>query len=339
MYKLVKTGKKNITVRIVADSTDTVNRITTFELEYPRFIHSELMTHRLFSRNAMSSRAIPVKTMIQQVRNSPAEPVFWGMNQPGMQAQHSCTNLVNIQGTDYTNEEAWKECANIIADLANSFDSANYHKQITNRLLEPFQMMKTIVTGTEFANFFWLRCDPDAQPEIRELAELMMAAYIENTPKVLRPGDWHAPYVETEHDNGEILYFVEEPGEATTIKKYIQKDEAIAISSSCCAQVSYRKLDATYNKAMDIYDKLLSGRKVHASPFEHQATPMNNPEQNIYEGKVHIQDGVTHIDTNCDAWSGNLKGWIQHRQLLKNHTLWDFSELDSSIPSYSKGEL
>ena len=87
MYKVVVKGKGNIVARIVADSiNNSGNRITTFELEYHRFIHSELMTHRLFSRNAMSSRAVPVSKMIEQVRNSPATPIHWGKNQAGMQA-------------------------------------------------------------------------------------------------------------------------------------------------------------------------------------------------------------------------------------------------------------
>ena len=44
---------------------DSVNpagqRLTTFVLRFPRFVLSEFNTHRMFSRNASSSRAIPTR--------------------------------------------------------------------------------------------------------------------------------------------------------------------------------------------------------------------------------------------------------------------------------------
>jgi thymidylate synthase ThyX len=79
-----------ISAKIIADSiseSEYGDRITTFELEYPRFIHGELMTHRLFSRNAASSRAIPINKMMDQVLTAPAMPVEWGLNKSGMQAE------------------------------------------------------------------------------------------------------------------------------------------------------------------------------------------------------------------------------------------------------------
>ena len=77
-----------ISVKVIADSISahTKQRITTLELEYPRFIHAELMTHRVFSRNSSSSRAIPIQTMINHIKATTAIPIHWGKNQSGMQA-------------------------------------------------------------------------------------------------------------------------------------------------------------------------------------------------------------------------------------------------------------
>lgn len=286
MYNVVVKGKGNIVARIVADSINkNGNRITTFELEYHRFIHSELMTHRLFSRNAMSSRAVPVSKMIEQVRNNPATPIHWGKNQARMQAKTECDSFIDMDwalpefeklgiNLGKSAEQAWKIAATYAADVAESYSVAGYHKQIVNRLLEPFQMMKTVLTATEFDNFFWLRCDPDAQPEIQELAKCMFEAMKQSKTEYLKEGQWHTPYVDhwegvEEHseDFGYMIYEGSKP-------KIINEEEAKAISASCCAQVSYRMLNNTYEKAMDIYSKLASGRKVHASPFENVAKVM-----------------------------------------------------------------
>lgn len=316
MYKVVVKGKGNIVVKIVADSiNENGNRITTFELEYHRFIHSEIMTHRLFSRNAMSSRAVPVAKMIEQVRNNPATPIHWGKNQAGMQAD------VELNGVDkYGNNLAellkvrWYEAAKMQASFAQEFSDHGLHKQIVNRLLEPFQMMKTVLTATEFDNFFWLRCDPDAQPEIQELANCMFEAMKQSKPEYIKEGQWHTPYVDHWKEGEDFGYMIYEDGKP----KIINEEEAKAISASCCAQVSYRVLNNTYEKAMDIYNKLASGRKVHASPFEHVAAPMSDSPSH--------DDGVTHRDNIGGYWSGNLKGWIQLRQTLDNHVCWNYNE-------------
>lgn len=260
MYISEVRGQGNIIARVVADSiSETGKRITTFELEYHRFIHSELMTHRHFSRNAMSSRAVPVSKMIEQVRNTPATPIHWGKNQAGMQAEVennnyiSCPEYIGLDSEINTKEMYWSLCAKVASDMAEQMSNAGYHKQIVNRLLEPFQMMKTVLTATEFDNFFWLRLDPDAQPEIQELAKCMYEAMSLSKPQVMVDGQWHTPYVG--FDSG--TYYLEEGKEVLT------QQDAIAISASCCAQVSYRSLNTNYDKAMTIYEKLLSGGKPH----------------------------------------------------------------------------
>lgn len=329
MYKVVKSGKGNIVAKIVADSVNTNgNRITTFELEYPRFIHSELMTHRLFSRNAMSSRAVPVSKMIEQVRNNPATPIHWGKNQSGMQARTEHTeDVLDNTGEAFSVQDWWYLSAEEAASSAEAMEEAGYHKQIVNRLLEPFQMMKTVLTATEFSNFFWLRLDEDAQPEIHELALCMKSAYDESNPELLKAGEWHTPYVEHYRYEDGLKYGVEDSEGYT---RFVTTKEAIAISSSCCAQVSYRNIDNSFEKAMKVYERLgVGGSKIHASPFEHVATPMEavvrwdsdkpftNPKNT--RDPESWQRGVTHLDKDGNLWSGNFKGWIQHRQLLENH--------------------
>jgi hypothetical protein len=312
MYKSVIEGKGGIVARIVADSVSESNkRITTFELEYPRFIHSELMTHRLCSRNAMSSRAVPIKKMVEQVRNNPATPIHWGANQQGMQAENECTTLVKIdEQSSHAAKVAWMVSAHKAADMAERFADAGYHKQIVNRLLEPFQMMKTVLTSTEFDNFFWLRCHKDAQPEIKELADCMYKAMQESAPVLLSANDWHTPYYESG-------YWTEKSESLDDVGNTLEV--ALKVSASCCAQVSYRVLDDSLDKALDIYDKLVKSKPVHASPFEHQATPVSNDIDGLYWDDWNSTEGVTHQDSSGNLWSGNFKGWIQHRQLIEDN--------------------
>lgn len=293
----------NISVEIIKDSiTEGGKRITTFCLEYPRFIHSEFMTHRVFSRNAASSRAIPVKKVIDQVWNNPAMPVEWGMNVPGMQAKEQLSGwrLKLAIG-------CWKTAAKAAAIFAKIASKVGLHKQVANRLLEPFQRIKVIATATEFDNFFSLRCHKDAQPEIQILATKMLDAMNKSTPKQLTHEQWHLPYVDTVECEryGWQSYFLQGTLEEITI------EEALEVSASCCAQVSYRALDDSLVKAKNIYNKLIKSSPMHASPFEHQARPMNVPKDDI-----NWDAGTTHEDTNCERWSGNFQGWIQHRQLL-----------------------
>lgn len=321
----------DISAKVIAHSHNgRGNEIITFELEYPRIIHSELMTHRLFSRNAASSRAIPVKTLIEMVRKEPAMPYRFGANQPGMQdkgVEHDGMVSISQDGGStyhFTGREAWTLAADSACDFAEAFANAGYHKQIANRLLEPFQRMKTVLTATEYENFWWLRVDADADPTIEALAIAMHKEYEASEPELLQPGQWHTPYVYHSTDikgNFAGYYILDENGEWPVD---LTLEEAKSISASCCAQVSYRRLNSTKDKALDIYGRLLTGRKVHASPFEHQATPMQETDgyKNMQEYKCGWEVGVTHMDRDGDLWSANFKGWIQHRQLLDNHTKW-----------------
>lgn len=234
-----------ITAKIIKDSISEDNhRVTTFELEYPRYIHSELMTHRVFSRNCASSRAIPIETQIQLCLDNPVKPEFT-LNQKGMQGAPADRELRQEA------QRIWDLACSQAIIFARELANLGIHKQNANRLLEPFQHMKTILTGTEFDNFFNLRIDGAAQPEIYLLAYKMKEAMEESKPTVLEPGEWHLPYVD------EVL----------------DLDFAKKTSVACCAQVSYRKCDNSEEKVESIYNRLINSGKLHASPFEHVCTP------------------------------------------------------------------
>jgi hypothetical protein len=262
-----------ISAKIIADSQFRDRTLTTFEIECHRFIWSEFMTHKDFSRNAASSRAIPIQQGIDRVRNEPAMPVYWGKNQPGMQAAEELStdsvtpDALNVFHDHFNKscnlstreiaELMWREAAASAANFAEKMNKLGMHKQLVNRVLEPFTMIRAVVTIDDlgFLAACKLRRHKDAQPEIHALFDEMNDAWECSTPKALNEGDWHIPY----GDNFPHL----------TI------EEQIKIGVSCAAQVSYRKNDTSLEKAEKIFDMLLKSEVPHASPFEHvaQATP------------------------------------------------------------------
>ena len=181
-----------IKVKIVADSiSKSGTRLTTFELEYPRYIHAEIMTHRVFSRNAQSSRAVPVEKQLERVRTNPVVPIEWGANKAGM----SSTSLLD-SAEQILAENAWKWGAKASCWVSEFLAKVRLHKQWGNRATEPYSTIKVVITATEWDNFFWLRYDPAAaQPEIVELARVMKCAMDSNKPDALPERFWHTPYV------------------------------------------------------------------------------------------------------------------------------------------------
>lgn len=338
VYKVSKTGKGNISVKIVADSIDkNNNRITTFELDYHRYVHAELMTHRMFSRNAASSRAIPIKAAVANVLDNPANPIFWAKNQAGMQSHNEHDTLVNFNGNEYTPSALWNHLKEYNTNATLAYGEADYHKQIPNRLIEPYQMIKVIVTATSFDNFFNLRFESlsgfQAQHEIHELGKLMYYAYEQSTPVLLGEYDWHTPYYKTgvwksseTYNIDAALYSIIE-NRIKDLSGIVDADgvsliDALRISSSCCAQVSYRKLNDSVEKAIDIYNKLVMSDPVHASALEHCATPITTES---HEHSIQWQSGVTHMKRDGTMCSGNFDNFIQYRQLIKHNVCCEFS--------------
>ncbi len=233
------------TAKIILDSISHDGaRLTTMQLTYPRFIHSEFMTHRVFSRNAASSRAIPVAKMIDQVRDHPAMPIHWGKNQPGMQAREEVTDIPS-------SIHHWRLAAMDAANHAERMNNIGLHKQVVNRILEPFQWMHTIVTATDWDNFFKLRLHPDADPNIYELARVMKEAMDGSVPDVRTA---HFPYCD----------------EFSNVVCPI--DIVAYVSAARCARVSYLNHDGTApDKEKDIALAEMLIDAGHASPFEHAA--------------------------------------------------------------------
>lgn len=314
----------NITAKVICDSVSPDGvRITTLEIEYPRFIHGEFMTHRTLSKNSSSSRAIPIQKMLDQIESNMAIPLYWGKNKSGMQAVDEVDEL-----TKANSEIMWRGCFWKAKDTASWMSEDGLHKQVPNRLTEPFQMMKVVVTGTDWDNFFNLRIHPDAQPEICMLAYKIYKAMEESNPVKLKVGDWHLPYVNIGwNGKGDIAYF-------NDTFDAIDLEDAIKISASCCAQVSYRNTDMSLEKADKIFNMLIKSDVLHASCFEHLATPIVENEFDFeipldgscieYSESDFWQDGVTHRGKQGQLFSGNLRGWVSYRQKLQDNTCWEF---------------
>lgn len=262
--------------------------LITLEVELHRFILSELNTHRSFSRNYQSSRAVPVDKMIEQVRNDPAIPVHWGKNQKGMVADvENPKPVLDFAGDEWDVRDWWILSAEEAANAAEAMSEAGYHKQIVNRLLEPFMRTKGVITATRDAYdaFFKLRCHKDAQPEIKLLAERMRDAIENSVPNKLNYGEYHLPYVVNRFSNRE---------EAKEIGKVLPVEDAVKVSCSCTAQVSYRNLDQSLDKAKKIYDMLnlpVNGvypdEPSHYSPAEHIAKVVNATTADKSSGNFH----------------------------------------------------
>lgn len=311
-----------IKAEVIADSLHqkTGTRITTFELVYPRFIHSEFMTHRIFNRNASSSRAIPTDRFIEQVRTDPVFPSYWGKNQKGMQAFEE---LSEDQRSDAI--FIWDQAASSAAIYAELLGHGQVHKQIVNRILEPFTHIRVVVTSTSWVNFYGLRDHEDAQPEIRLLAQAMKKAHEESVPQKLKKGDWHLPYIRSI-----------DCANAYNHCKYqrITRDEPsdeeilgllLKVSAARCARASYNNFEgkpSTISDDLDLFAKLVEKQPIHASPTEHQATPMDFSTKFVNNSNPATwEQGVTSMDREGNLYSGNLLHFVQFRKLIPGETI------------------
>ena len=282
-----------IEAKIIADSISPEGkRLTTMQLRYPRFIHAEFMTHRMFSRNASSSRAIPVKRMIEDLRRDPAMPIHWGSNKPGMQAGEQLD-----PDSVGTCQSIWLDARDDAIRKAEWLMKNGLHKQIANRILEPWAHINVVVTATEWSNFFALRRHEDAQPEIKALADAMWDAMQESEPSLLHPDDWHMPYVTFEDWNASAYL--------NTIND--RQELLRKVSAARCARVSYLTHDGrqtSFEEDLQLYNRLVGSQPLHASPAEHQATPDTVGQKDVW----------TEFDN--PELHGNFDGWIQYRKTL-----------------------
>jgi thymidylate synthase ThyX len=265
------------------------------------------MTHRVFSRNASSSRAIPVQKQLDMIISEPAMPLEFRLNQKGMQAGEALSPENQKKA-----EEIWLKARDAALGYCNELAALGVHKQYANRLVEPFAHISVVCSATEFANFFALRHHSMAQPEIAELARQMWDIYPGSKPKSLKAGDWHLPFITEEE-----IKAAYDPGGSIVrdgvsydvmVEPWTDWTKLIKMSVARCARVSYLKHDGTqssYEEDCALYDRLLAEQPIHASPAEHQARALA-PRQGIL------------------VWSGNFRGWEQYRKMIPNENITTF---------------
>lgn len=222
-------------------------RLTTIQVTFPRIVLSEFNTHRTMSRNSASSRAIPVKKRISMIESDPFIPEVFGKNQKGMQPDGELSPC-----DDRDARYIWRSAMEAAVKHAALLEKIEVHKELANRLLEPFAWQTVICSATEWDNFFALRCNPNAQGEIRKAAELMRDALTVSVPQELGEGQWHLP-----------LIFEED--------RSLSIDDQVKVSVARCARVSYLTHDGRRDVTadLDLYARLLEGG--HNSPMEHAA--------------------------------------------------------------------
>jgi hypothetical protein len=208
----------------------------------------------MLSRNAASSRAIPLKKMIERIEKEPAMPVYWGAEQKGMQSGLELDEFQKVAAKD-----VWMRACRSAIDFARAMGECGVHKSISNRILEPFAHMTTLATATEWVNFFNLRAHKDAQPEFQVLAYAMLDAYEKNDPVMKKSGEWHLPFADKYLSEG------------------LDEFQLCKISTARSARTSYLTMEGEIDHAKDydLCDRLAGSRPGHWSPFEHpaQCTP------------------------------------------------------------------
>ncbi|MGB8151799.1 MAG: FAD-dependent thymidylate synthase, partial [Candidatus Cybelea sp.] len=250
---LIKRAGVTVMVRhfVAVRSIDYVGMRETYDIEvegpYHNFVANGFIVHN--SRNSASSRAIPTSKLIERVLRDPAVPLEWGKNKAGMSAS-------DVLPGDLAREaqRIWLSARDAAVTNAQRLLDLDVHKQELNRLLEPFLWHTVIVSATEWENFFELRCAPNAQPEIRAAALLMLEAMNGSLPQTLEYGEWHTPLLQ--------------PDESV-----LDLETRRRVSAARCARVSYLTHQGVreIERDLELYDRLRTDR--HLSPFEHVATP------------------------------------------------------------------
>ena len=333
---------------ILADSlSPSGDRLTTMKVTFPRIVLAEFNTHRMFSRNSASSRAIPFKKMVETVQEKPFIPIAWQKDHKGMQGTEYFSDELSIEFAKsnwLTARDNAVKGAMSLHSTDNGYSSVT--KQLCNRLLEPFMWHTVIVSATHWENFFELRCPQYQDPEgslfrskkdytnksqwkgskkwslidwlgcnysqadihIQAIAELMWDAYNKSKPKSLKSGDWHIPF-------GDKL-------------ENISLVEVIKIATARCARISYQTLGdrpAINHKAdLKLHDTLVKYK--HWSPLEHIARVMTDLEyESFYKGN-YANINHTGLGTN-QGWCNNFRGFIQYRYIEENRKFTNYEKV------------
>jgi hypothetical protein len=314
-----------ITAKVIADSISDQNiRLTTIQVRYPRMIHSELMTHRAFSRNGRSSRAVPVATLLKE---EPYVPHFM-KNQPGMVASEELSKEDLQHAT-----QIWLDLVFQTKKTVEALNAMQVHKQWANRPLEWFGYIDVLISSTDWGNFFALRDEVGAQPEIDEVAKAVKVAMDGSVPKRLKAGEWHLPYIDIVKDNNLVLKYLEDSwvkqtGEHEDSMPLTPEDDEWLellkkISVARCARLTIKPFDGdgSIEKELKRYELLMVSRPVHASPAEHVATP------DEIKTKMRLDDMGNPVKVG-NFWMnqtehGNFYGWRQFRKSIPYNTVKD----------------
>jgi hypothetical protein len=316
-------------IRVECDSVSPRgHRLTSLVWTYPREVLAEARTHRTISAtsealfsdktltahlsmNSASSRAIPVQKMLAAVETDPWVPFFWGKAQKGMQADECLAGAGRAEA-----DAIWLDAMRYCASAARRLLELGVHKQHANRLVEPWAWVTQVVTGTDdaWANFFSLRTHHAAAPPIRHLARLAYLAYARSRPTLLQPGEWHLPFVR-KADIEALCREVRDPGAYSAL--------LVRLSVARCGWVSTLKheKEASLKEAEEFHDRMVGAFPLHASPGEHQATPVTEREEH-----------------ENPEWRSNLHGWLQYRKTMPQEFIREFHPDRDTLASWGLEE-
>ena len=342
--KLAVMKENGIQARVVADSISPEGqRLISIEGTMARYVLAELNTHRMFSRNSASSRAIPVFKQIERVLQDPYLPVEWGKNKPGMSAAetlnleeaeqaeriwrdasiHMILSAVELNGGIESIQDS--ELRALIEDeqkLKNRITDESLpfmvHKQIVNRLME-FAMHHTVlITATEWSNFFALRISKDAQPDLRVFAEAALEAIENSQPREVAAGGWHTPYVDA--TEGPYSRYEEEDLKKVATAKaarlsYLNQEQHLRILAEGRAAGKKEEdiMDVMVAKDIELHDILVANG--HMSPLEHVATPFSRDDWDRIQRLRQMLPEDHYLWPALD-YDGNFHGWHQYRKQL-----------------------
>lgn len=303
--------KHDYEAKILADSiSPNGDRLTTMEITFPRFILAEMNTHKMLSKNSASSRAIPTAKRAEAVSGNPFVPSSFSKNQKGMQARE------NIDESNRWNaEQIWGEAAEDMVGHAMRLAALEVHKQHANRLLETFAWHTAIISGTDWENFFALRCHPAAQPEFRTIASMMKAEYESCIPIRVGYDEWHLPMVYQR----ELWDGAQNLAGPIIVDELAEPQPAQFVSAGRCARVSYLTHAGDRAPREDVELAYRLRENGHMSPFEHPARPMTKDELTWLRTYGMGQDGQPVL---IGSYLGNFNGWVQLRKLIPNERVF-----------------
>lgn len=292
-YHKNREPKETYSARVICDSI-TKNkkiRLTTLEVTFPRMVLAEYNTHRMFSRNSASSRAIPVHKRIEAIKRSPFIPEKFGKNKKGM------SSTENVENQDEA-RKIWMDSCYQAIEHAQKLKDIKVHKQFANRILEPYAWHTVVCTATEWDNFFALRIDADAQPEIQIPAKLMKQALEDSIPEKKMSGEWHLPFIFEEDKDFNV-------------------EDKIKLSIARSARVSYLTHDGKRDPQADfnLYDRLVTAG--HMSPTEHVA--IVGTWDNVFQSWM--APTIKQSGYYKSPFIGNFMApWIQYRKTISGES-------------------